>query len=198
MIHAYLRVSSKQQDTAIQKPDLEGWLKLHAKDQQAAWYQDKFTGKTMDRPGWNKLAAKLQKGDTVLVWRIDRLRRTCSELATLFREFKERGINLVSFKDSIDLSTAAGRMMAQILASIAEFDNEVRTERVRIGQERAKDQGKTWGGKNKGERSGRIASIEKDIRTLHHAGQSISQIARTVGCSRPTVYSVLGLAPQSA
>lgn len=193
MIHAYLRVSSKQQDTATQKPALEAWIATHGKE--ATWYRDKFTGRTMQRPGWQKLYGSLKKGDTVLIWRLDRLGRTCHELARLFAEFQERGINLVSVHDSIDLSTPTGRLLANMLASIAQFDNEVRTERVRIGQDRAKEQGKTWGGKNKGERSGRIASIEKDIRTLHHAGQSISQIARTVGCSRPTVYSVLGIAP---
>lgn len=193
MIHAYLRVSSKSQDTELQKPALEKWVETHGKP--ATWYRDKFTGRTMQRPGWEKLYGALKKGDTVLIWRLDRLGRTCHELSRLFVEFKERGINLVSVHDDINLGSPTGRLLANMLASIAQFDNEVRTERVREGQARAKEQGKTWGGKNKGERSAKIKEREKDIRTLYHAGQTISQIARTVGCSRPTVYSVLGLEP---
>jgi DNA invertase Pin-like site-specific DNA recombinase len=191
MIHVYLRVSSKAQDTELQKPALE----REVEGREAVWYRDKFTGRTMQRPGWQKLYNSLKKGDTVLIWRLDRLGRTCHELARLFQEFQERGINLVSVKDKIDLSTATGRLLAHMLASIAQFDNEVRTERVRIGQQNAKAAGKSWGGKNKGHRSSRIAEIEKDVRTLHKSGQSISQIARTVDCSRPTVYSILGLTP---
>src|SRR4051812_30096601 len=116
MHRIYLRVSSKRQDTKSQEPDVMRWAKVHAAH---AIYRDRFTGRTMIRPGWNKLMGECRSGDTIVVWRLDRLGRTASGLTKLFEELRERKINLVSLKDGLDLSTAAGRMMANILASVA-------------------------------------------------------------------------------
>jgi hypothetical protein len=106
----YLRVSSKQQDHKSQMPDLERWAECHVGS--VIWFTDKASGKTMDRPGWNKLADAIQSGKvtTVVVWRLDRLGRTAKGLTALFEELRERKVNLVSLKDSLDLSTAAGRV----------------------------------------------------------------------------------------
>ena len=69
----YLRVSSKQQDHASQMPDLERWAAAH--DGEVVWYKDKFTGKTMDRPGMERLLTDLRAGkvERIVVWRLDRL-----------------------------------------------------------------------------------------------------------------------------
>src|SRR5258706_10256715 len=88
----------------------------------------------------------------VVCWRIDRLGRTSSGLTALFDELRERKVNLVSLKDGIDLSTAAGKMLAGVLASVAAFETEVRAERVLAGQAVAKASGKNWGGAKKGRR----------------------------------------------
>lgn len=147
----------------------------------------------MDRPGWNRLRLRLKRGDTVVVHRLDRLGRTTHELAALFREFTERGIRLVSISDSLDLSTPTGRLLAHMLASIAQFDNEVRGERIKAGQARARANGKRIGGKRKGERSKRVRGLEKPARALYRDGSNITEIAQALGVSRPTVYSLLEL-----
>lgn len=140
----YLRVSSKQQDHASQLPDLERWVAAH--DGAVVWYRDKFTGKSMDRPGMDKLLADLRAGkvDRIVVWRLDRLGRTTRGLCQLFDELGERKVDLVSMKDGFSLASPAGRLHARILASVAEYETEVRAERVAAGQAVAKRKGKTW------------------------------------------------------
>jgi len=74
-------------------------------------------GKTMVRPGWAKLETAIRQGkvSAVVVWRIDRLGRTAKGLTALFDDLRERKVNLVSLKDGLDLATAAGRLMANVL-----------------------------------------------------------------------------------
>jgi len=187
----YVRVSSKRQDLASQLPDLERWAA--AQGEQVKWYRDKFTGKTMDRPGWQKLQAAIERGEVakVVVWRLDRLGRTAAGLTRLFAELQERKIGLVSLKDGIDLSTPAGRMLANVLASIAQFETELRAERVRAGQAAAKAAGKSIGGRKAGVRVRLTEEKERAVKRLHKSGASISEIARTLELSRPTVYKAL-------
>ena len=99
----YMRVSSKRQDLASQLPDLEKWAS--AQSEEIQWYRDKFTGKSMERPGWLKLQSAIDRGDVsrVVVWRLDRLGRTAKGLTALFDDLRERKIGLVSLKDGIDL-----------------------------------------------------------------------------------------------
>lgn len=187
----YVRVSSKRQDLASQLPDLERWAA--AQGEQVKWYRDKFTGKTMDRPGWQKLQAAIERGEVakVVVWRLDRLGRTAAGLTRLFAELQECKIGLVSLKDGIDLSTPAGRMLANVLASIAQFETELRAERVRAGQAAAKAAGKSIGGRKAGVRVRLTEEKERAVKRLHKSGASISEIARTLELSRPTVYKAL-------
>src|SRR6476659_5109154 len=126
----YVRVSSRRQDHRSQLPDLERWAA--AQGEQVVYYRDKFTGKTMDRPGWSKLQAAIERGEvaTVVCWRLDRLGRTAKGLTALFEDLQQHGINLVSLREGIDLSTPAGRMLANMLASVAQFETECRAERV--------------------------------------------------------------------
>jgi DNA invertase Pin-like site-specific DNA recombinase len=190
-IAIYVRVSSTSQDHRSQLPDLERWA--NAQDDPVIWYDDKFTGKTMIRPGWNKLdeAIRFGKVSKVVVWRMDRLGRTASGLSALFDRLIDRKVNLVSLRDGIDLSTPAGRLMANVLASVAQYDNEVRSERVLAGQAKARKEGKRWGGSKLGTRKKVSPLTEKTIRRMKADGESIVAIANTVGLSRPTIYDVL-------
>ncbi len=81
--------------------------------------------------------------------------------------------------------------MANVLASVAQYETEVRGERVRAGQAVAKAQGKRWGGSIKGKRKKVTPATERTIHRLKSDGESVASIARTVGLTRPTVYSVL-------
>ncbi|PQO47016.1 recombinase family protein [Blastopirellula marina] len=190
-IAIYCRVSTNRQDLRSQQADLKRWAE--AQDEPVKFYRDKFTGKSMDRPGWEKLQEALERGEVsrVVVWRLDRLGRTAKGLTALFDDLVKRGVSLISIKDGVDLSTPAGRMLANVLASVAQFETEVRAERVLAGQQAAKAKGKQIGGRQAGARGRKVREHEDAIRTLHNAGKSISAIARTLGLSRPTISSVV-------
>ncbi len=188
----YCRVSTKQQDMRSQEPDLERWAT--AQGQPVKWYRDTFTGKTMNRPGWNKLEAAIQRGEvaTVVCWRLDRLGRTAKGLTALFDDLHKQKVNIVSLREGIDLSTPAGRMVANMLASVAQFETECRAERILAGQAAARAKGKRWGGSKKGRR---LSVTKEQVATVHRMKAErakIAAIARATGLTRPTVYRLLG------
>jgi DNA invertase Pin-like site-specific DNA recombinase len=190
-VAVYMRVSSKAQDTASQEPDLKRYAA--GQDEPCEWYRDTFTGKSMDRKGWNRLTADVQAGKVskVLCWRLDRLGRTAKGLTALFEDLIQRKVNLVSLRDGIDLNTPAGRLMANVLASVAQYETEVRAERVLAGQAVARAKGKTWGGSEKGRR---IKVTDEQVATISRMageGAKVAAIARATGLTRPTVYTYL-------
>jgi DNA invertase Pin-like site-specific DNA recombinase len=187
----YLRVSSKQQSHASQLPDLERWAAAH--DGPAEWYRDKFTGKTMDRPGMDRLLADLRAGlvERIVVWRLDRLGRTTKGLCQLFDELTDRKVDLVSLKDGFSLASPAGRLHARILASVAEYETEIRAERVAAGQAVARRNGKKWGGSKKGWRWKVTDDQAVAVKEMKAAGKKVTHIARVTGLSRPTIYRLL-------
>ena len=118
----YVRVSSSSQKTRSQEPDLKRWIESQGDEiGPVKWYIDKASGKTMDRPAWNNLHDDIDcnKVSHLVVWRLDRLGRTASGLTKLFEELQARKIHFESIKDKIDLSTTAGRLIANVLASVA-------------------------------------------------------------------------------
>lgn len=194
-IAIYLRVSSKSQDVASQEPELRRWAAQQ--DAEVRWYRDRFTGKTMERPAFTRLLRHIRVGEVqqVAVWRLDRLGRTAKGLTALFDELTELNVRLVSLRDGLDLSTAAGRLMANVLASVAAYETEVRAERILAGQAAARAKGKTWGGSEKGRR---IKVNDEQIRLIHRMkaeGEKVAAIARATGLSRPTIYDVLKTEP---
>jgi DNA invertase Pin-like site-specific DNA recombinase len=196
-IAIYMRVSKGTgQDTASQKPDLDRWAA--AQSEPFKVYLDKQTGKTMDRPGFNKLLADIHTGKikTIVVWRLDRLGRTAKGLTALFEDLQSLKVNLVSIKDGLDLATPAGRLMANVLASVAAYETEVRAERIHAGLAVAKEKGVKLGrpkqvGDGKGKRIKVTSEQETIVRRLTSEGQGVSAIARTTGLSRPTIYSII-------
>ncbi len=157
------------------------------------WYREKFTGTTMDRPAWKRVDADMAAGKVskLVVWRMDRLGRTAAGLTALFEDLQRRKIGFEAIRDKVDLGTAAGRLMANVLASVAAYENEVRSERVLAGQAAAKAAGKTWGGSKKGRRLSVTSEQIATIRRMARDGESKVAMARATGLSRPTVYSVL-------
>ncbi len=189
----YLRVSdTNEQQYDSQVIELDRCLELH-KPSRVRWYKDKYTGKTMDRPGMQKLMEHVQQGKigTILCWRLDRLGRTAAGLTRLFEELRQYKCNLISLKDNLDLSTPAGRFTANILASVASFETEIRGERVKAGQQAAKARGKRWGGSKKGVRKRKTVEKIKSILALRKQGIRITEIGRAVGLSTPTIYSII-------
>ncbi len=187
----YCRVSSRDQSHASQLPDLERWAEAHSG--AVAWCKDTFTGKSMNRPGMDRLMEQLRAGrlERIVVWRLDRLGRTTKGLCQLFDELTERKVDLVSLKDGFSLASPAGRLHARILASVAEYETEIRAERVAAGQAVARRDGKKWGGSKKGWRWKVSDEQLAAILEMNGMGKPITQIARITGLSRPTVYRVL-------
>lgn len=190
-IAVYMRVSSKSQDVASQEADLKRWVA--AQDKPSEWYVDKFTGTSMDRPAFNRLEHQMHTGgvSAIVVWRLDRLGRTARGLHELFEDLIARKVNLVSLREGLDLSTPAGRLLAGVLASVAQYETEVRSERQQAGIQAAIAAGKRWG-RLPGTKCSRVPP-EKRKAVLEHkeAGWKITDIARAVGMARKTVYAVL-------
>ncbi|MFO0964762.1 MAG: recombinase family protein [Gemmataceae bacterium] len=187
----YIRVSTKDQSQASQVPDLARYAS--SIDGEVRWFEDTFSGKSMKRPGMEALLAFVRDGliSRIVCWSLDRLGRTASGLSALFAELEERGIGLVSLREGLDLSTAAGRLLAHVIASVAQYETEMRAVRVKAGQDAARARGKTWGGSKPGRRFRVTTEKERCVLKLHEEGAPIARIAYTLSLSRPTIYAVL-------
>lgn len=195
MIVIYRRVSRDRQTTDSQDADLERWVALHAASAPVTTHEDHFTGKTMDRPGWDQVQALINSGKlkTLVVWRLDRLGRTARGLTALFEDLLARGVNLISMREGIDLSTPAGRLTAHIMASVAQYEREVISERVTAGLAARRAKGLPVNGNHK--RKGTRRASKQDlqlVRTLLDSGASKPQIARALNCSVRTVFRLIG------
>jgi len=188
----YVRVSSRKQQHQSQLPDLQRWAE--SQSEPVRWYKDTATGKTTNRPGWKRLEKDIRAGRVarLVCWKLDRLGRTARELLILFDQLRARRSDLLCVAGGVNgLDTAEGRFMAGILAQVAEYDNEIRAERIRAGQAAARANGKRWGGSKKGRRVKVTGLQARTIRQLRASREPIAAIARAVGLSRPTIYSVL-------
>ena len=190
----YCRISSSDQNADLQRDALDRWAK--ANGVELAWYTDTFSGKTMDRPGWNKLWRQVVAGkvEKLVVWKLDRLGRTASGLARLFEQLVEHGVGFVSLTEGVDLATPSGRLMAHILGSVGAYETEIRSERQQAGIEasRRRNGGRCpWGGSERGVPKKLTREQVAFIRRAKSESQAVAAIARTVGCTRQTVYRVL-------
>ncbi len=151
-------------------------------------YSNKLSGTStrQQRPGPAALLDYAREGDAIVVVGIDRLGRNAAEVMTTIRELGERGIVLRSLREGIDTSNATGRMVAGVLASLAELELELGRERraAARGARRAR-----------GQHIGRPRALDKSkvalAQRMHASGESASTIASSLGVSRATVYRVL-------
>jgi DNA invertase Pin-like site-specific DNA recombinase len=151
-------------------------------------YSDKLSGTSTreQRPGLAALLDYACQGDAIVVVGIDRLGRNAAEVMTTIRDLGERGIVLRSLREGIDTSNATGRMVAGVLASLAELELELGRERRSAAREARR---------SRGQAIGRPKALDKSkaalAQRMHASGESASTIAATVGVSRATVYRVL-------
>jgi putative DNA-invertase from lambdoid prophage Rac len=131
-------------------------------------------------------AARRREIDIVLVWRLDRWGRSVTDLLATLQELEHLGVGFVSLTEALDLTTPAGRAMAGLLAIFAEFEREILRERTRAGLAHARQSGKRLG------RPATAAAHAGEIRKLHRAGFSKSEIARRVRIGRTSVRRILG------
>jgi putative DNA-invertase from lambdoid prophage Rac len=132
------------------------------------------------------VAARRREIDVVLVWRLDRWGRSVTDLLTTLQELEHLGVGFVSLTEALDLTTPAGRAMAGLLAIFAEFEREILRERTRAGLANARQNGKRLG------RPATAAMHAAEVRKLHCAGVSKSEIARRVQIGRTSVRRILG------
>lgn len=151
-------------------------------------YSDKLSGTSTreQRPGLGALMDYAREGDTIVVVGIDRLGRNAAEVMSTIRELGERGIVLRSLREGIDTSNAAGRMVAGVLASLAELELELGRERSFAAREARRARGQSIG-RPKALDSSKAALAQR----MHASGESASTIAVALGVSRATVYRVL-------
>lgn len=181
MVFGYVRVSTLKQVTDRQYDALAA-----AGVNPANTYSDKISGMKYDRPNMNKMLELVREGDTIMVHDISRLGRNMAESITTANDLYERGIVLKSIKEGVDYSTPAGRLVAGIFASLAQFEREQMLERAAEARQAAKDRGMTGG------RPSRLTEDQKrQVRSLHAAGESADSLVATFGVSRRTIYRAL-------
>ena len=133
----YARVSTKDQNLDLQLDALKaaGCEKI---------YTDKISS-VKNRPELNKALSYLRKGDTFVIWRLDRLGRSLKDLVNIVDDMQSKGIDFISLNDSIDSTTSSGRLIFGIFASLAAFERELIIERTKAGLEAARIRGRIGG-----------------------------------------------------
>ncbi|WP_036769688.1 recombinase family protein [Photorhabdus australis] len=134
----YIRVSTNDQNSDLQKNAL---MSINCEQ----IFEDKLSGKTTNRPGLKRALRQLKKGDTLVVWKLDRLGRSVKHLVDLVSNLNERGIHFQSLTDSIDTSTAMGRFFFHVMSALAEMERELIVERTIAGLIAARAQGRIGG-----------------------------------------------------
>ncbi len=176
-IYGYARVSTFDQDASLQEDAL---LKVGCDTVRS----EKVSGSSMaGRQELETLLTFLRPGDTLMVTRIDRLARSVGDLQDIVRTLKAKGVNLKATEQPIDTSTAAGKAFFDMLGVFAEFETSLRRERQMEGIAKAKAAGVY---------KGRKPTIDPEaVRGLKTEGLGATQIAKTLGIGRASVYRVL-------
>jgi DNA invertase Pin-like site-specific DNA recombinase len=149
-------------------------------------YVDRFTGTKVNRPELDRLREQLRDGDVVVVTRLDRLGRSTKDLLDLVSQFDALGVQLEVVEQSIDTSTAEGRLFFTMVAAFAEFERSIMQARTKDGLAAARARGRVGGRKLKLTKT-QIAMSKKS----YADGIAVAEIARSMGVSRPTIYRTL-------
>jgi DNA invertase Pin-like site-specific DNA recombinase len=193
----YMRVSSNRQETKCQEADLMAFkAAAEAKGTEVRVYREKSTGTNYQRPQWQKLWAEVVAGKVkrIVVWRLDRLGRLAGATIQLLDNLEAKGVAFLSIRDGFNPSTSAGRLTRNVLASVAEFETEIRKERQMAGIAAVKEEhgGKCpWGGRKAGVPNKATTEKVDIVLQLRGEGRPIAFIARTVGLTRQTIYRLL-------
>lgn len=182
----YARISTNDQQTlAMQNRAMReyaarrGWtITLQVRDVNSGAARREAREKVLE-------AARRREIDLVLVWRLDRWGRSVTDLLATLQELEHLGVGFVSLTEALDLTTPAGRAMAGLLAIFAEFEREILRERTRAGLAHARQNGIRLG------RPATAAIHAVEIRKLHRAGLSKSEIARQIQIGRTSVRRIL-------
>jgi len=184
-IAIYARVSTKDQSVDMQLNDLERYSKERG-FKVFKVYQDNISGTKNTRPGLDLLMndARKKRFDVVLVWRFDRFARSTKHLVNALYEFRNLGIDFISYQENIDTSSPLGSAIFTIISAVAQLERDIIAERVKAGLRRARENGKKLGRP--------CVDVDYDsIARLRRQGLSFRKIAKKTGISYTTVGEIL-------
>lgn len=174
----YARVSTADQNLDLQTDALEeaGCKKI---------FSDRgVSGAKAERPGLDKALEHIRKKDVLVIWKLDRLGRSLSDLLSIVEYLKERGANFLSIQDGFDTSTASGKMVFSVIGAMAEYEHNLIRERTMSGLVAARARGRMGGRpKSLDESQVKVALALAEANEL-----TINEICEQVGCSRSTYY----------
>ena len=185
MLIGYARVSTQDQNLDLQIDAL-----TKAGCQRV--FDDKISGSRAERPGLIKALEMLREGDTLVVWKLDRLGRSVKNLVDLVGELHKQGVQFKSLTDAIDTGTPSGRFFFHVMASLAEMERELTIERTRAGLEVARKLGRK-GGRKRQMTDSKIESAKQ----LLANGVPPREVATNLGVSVPTLYRWIPAADQA-
>lgn len=180
MRFGYGRVSTKDQNLARQREALEGKCD--------EYYEDKLSGRNMDRPELQRILDKVRCGDTITILSIDRLGRNLKQLINVSADLKEKGVNIVAVNQGIDTSTKTGEMFFYFLSMIAQLELDSIHERQREGIEIAKLEGRF-----KGRPLKELKEFNRYLQEVESGTLSVDRACKLLGVSRSTFYRRKGL-----
>ncbi len=182
MLVGYARVSTQEQTLDLQRDALE-------KAGCERVFTDTISGSKAERPGLEQALAFIRPGDTLVVWRLDRLGRSLQHLIETVGRLQDWGIGFRSITESIDTTSSGGKLIFHVFGALAEFERELIRERTRAGLDAARARGRK-GGRPRSLDARKVAMA----RALHaNKGNSIEDICKTLRVSRSTLYRYLGV-----
>jgi DNA invertase Pin-like site-specific DNA recombinase len=180
MIYGYARVSTDDQNSQMQIDALK------AVNCQQIFMDEGISGATTNRPALLQCLKTLERGDRLIVWKLDRLGRNLADLITMLDGLTERGIAFQSLTEAIDTQTPTGRAMWQMIGILAELERSLISERTRAGVKAARRRGVKFGRKPK------LTHQQIDhAKRLAEEGRSPTEIAGLLRVSRSTAYRIL-------
>lgn len=176
MLIGYARVSTEQQNLEMQ---------IDALEKYGCWkiFEEKKSGKTKERPQLQEMLSMLRPGDTVVIYKLDRISRSLRHLLELSDFFEKNKINLVSISENIDTSTPMGRFFFHSMGALNQLERDLASERTKEGLSAARARGRS-GGRPKADNK----KIKTALKMYDSKEHSISEICNTVGISVPTLY----------
>lgn len=176
MIYGYARVSTNHQDTELQRRALElAGCELIC--------EEHASGRKSNRPVLRRLIDKMQAGDELVVWKLDRIGRNVLHALLMFQQLQEKGVNFRSITDGVDLSTASGRYNFRNILSAAQYESDLNSERTLAGLAVARAKGRVGGRKPK------FTDLQwQEMGELIAAGESRQRVAIIYDVGISTLY----------
>ena len=185
MLIGYARVSTQDQTLNLQLDALKqaGCSKL---------FTDTISGATTERPGLDAALSYVRSGDTLVVWRLDRLGRSLRHLIDTISGLQSRGVGFKSVQENIDTTTSGGKLIFHIFGALAEFERDIIRERTNAGLQAARARGRK-GGRPKALTGKKVAMAQELYNNKQNA---IADICKTLGISRATLYRSVKTHPE--